>query len=135
MQTGLGRGVEQRRDGLHGRIGILALELLKRRDELLKLRDLLLLREEHAGLDIEQVGRHLHKLARDLEIELFHSVEVLQILIEDFRDLDVADLNLVLGQEQQDQAQGPLKIRHLALVVDNALEKIGWIGRLSRRCR
>ena len=134
MQAGLGRGVEHRRDGLDSRIGVLALELLERCDELLELRDLLLLREEHAGLDIEQVGRHLHKFARNLEIELFHGVEVLQILI-DLRDLDVADLDLVLGQEQQDQAQGPLKIRHLALVVDDAFKKIGWIGRLSRRCR
>ena len=135
MQAGLGRGIEHRRDGLDSRIGVLALELLERGDELLELRDLLLLREEHAGLDIEQVGRHLHELARDLEIKLFHGVEVLQILIENLRDLDVADLDLILGQEQQDQAQRALKIRHLALVVDDALEKIGWISRLSRRCR
>ena len=135
MQAGLGRSVEHRRDGLHSRIGVLALELLERCDELLKLCDLLLLREEHTGLDIEQIGRHLHELACDLEIELFHGVEVFQILIEDLRNFDVPDLDLVLRQEQQDQAQRALKIRHLALVVDDALEKISWIVRLSRRCR
>ena len=100
-----------------------------------ELRDLLLLGEEHTRLDIKQIRRHLHKLARDLEIELFHGVEVLQILIEDVRDLDVADLDLILRQQQQDQAQRTFKIRHLALVMDDALEKISWIARLSRRCR
>ena len=135
MQPGLRRGLEHRRDGLDRRIRILALELLERGDELLKLRDLLLLGEKHTRLDIKQIRRHLHKLARNLKIELFHGVEVLQILIEDVRDLDVADLDLVLRQQQQDQAQRTFKIRHLALVVDDALEKISWIARLSRRCR
>ena len=135
MQSGLRRGLEHRRDGLDRRIRILALELLERGNELLKLRDLLLLGEEHTRLDIKQIRRHLHKLARDLEIELFHGVEVLQILIEDVRDLDVADLDLILRQQQQDQAQRTFKIRHLALVMDDALEKISWIARLSRRCR
>nr|WP_263429880.1 hypothetical protein [Nannocystis pusilla] len=70
-------------------------------------------RQQLAALEVRQRRRHHQVVARDLEVELAHDVEVLEVLLGDERDRDVEDVELVLAHEVQQQVERALE--HLEL--------------------
>jgi hypothetical protein len=52
-------------------------------------------RQQHPRLDPRQRRGHHEVLARDVELELAHQLEVLEVLLGDPRDRDVGDVDLV----------------------------------------
>ena len=67
--------------------------------------------DEHLGLDVDEGGRHHHELARHVQVQLLHQVQVLHVLARDGRDGDVVDVDLVLADEVQQQVERPLEHR------------------------
>ena len=62
--------------------------------------DLLILQtQEHAGLDIHQVGGHGDELAGDLQVHLLPLVQIFQVLIQDQGDGDILNLNFIFSQK------------------------------------
>ena len=97
---------------------LIALVGLQGGDELLHLADSLLVvdGEEHAGLDINQVGGHGHKVAGHLQVQLLPPVHPLHVLVQDEGDLDVLNLQLVFAQQVEDQVQRTHKVLHMLLL-------------------
>jgi hypothetical protein len=67
-------------------------------------------RQQHLRLDVDQSSRHDEEVAGDVEIELLHQRDGLEILRRDQRDRDVVDVQLVLPDEMQQQIERPLEI-------------------------
>ena len=65
-----------------------------------------LIGHERGGLDIEQRGSHKQKIARHIEVDLVHAVNLGQILLCDLRDRDSADINLLARDELEQQVKG-----------------------------
>ncbi len=70
-------------------------------------------RQQHAGLEVNQLRGLIDVLARDVQIELLHHPQILVKLVTDQRDRDVRDLDLVDSREVQQQVERPLKHRQL----------------------
>jgi hypothetical protein len=70
-------------------------------------------RQQHAALDMNESGRHDQELARHLEIELLHQVEILEILAGYEGDGNVVDADLVLLDQMHEQIEGPFEGRQL----------------------
>ena len=109
-------------------IGILPLPLLQGFDELvhLALRFFLLgFGQEHACLDVHEVGRHGDELAGDLHIHPLHFIQIGQILLQNGGDLDILDLYFIFAQQQEDDVQRAVKIlQRLAFRVYDAAEVV-----------
>ena len=69
--------------------------------------------QQHAGLDIDQLGRHGDELAGYLQVQLPPLVHPGQILVQNEGDLNVLDLHLVFAQQVKDQVQGADKVLHV----------------------
>ena len=122
-QAHLGGLSQLRRHLFDGGEGVLGLELFQGLEQYLQLGDLLLVRgEQGAGLEIQQVGRHLHEFAGDLQIHALHLVQPGQILVGDLGDADIADLDFILLKQHQDQAQGALEILQLVALMHNRFQ-------------
>src|SRR6185295_16058963 len=67
-------------------------------------------RQQHARLDVDQRGRHHQELSRDVEVQLLHQVDVLEVLRRDEGDRDVVDVDLVLLDEVQQQVERSLEV-------------------------
>ena len=94
-------------------------------------------RQQHPALDVDQRRRHHQELAGDVEVELLHQVEVLEVLLGDQRDRDVVDVHLVLLDQMNEQIERALERLHLDLdVVELRLETPRSAGAAMRvRCR
>jgi hypothetical protein len=66
-------------------------------------------RQQHLRLDVDEGGRHDDELAGDVEVQLLHHLESLEILLRDERDRDVVDADLVLLDEVQQQIERALE--------------------------
>ena len=62
-------------------------------------------RQQHLALDVDQRRRHHQEFAGDVEVELLHQVQVLEVLLGDDRDLDVVDVHLVLLDQMNEQIE------------------------------
>src|SRR6185295_16031742 len=70
-------------------------------------------RQQHLRLDVNQRRRHDEELARDIEIQLLHQMDRVEVLSRDERDGDVANLQLVLLDEMEKQIERPLEVFEL----------------------
>ena len=66
-------------------------------------------RQQHLALDVDQRRRHHQELAGDVEVQLLHQVQVLEVLPGDDRDLDVVDVHLVLLDQMNEQIERPFE--------------------------
>ena len=62
-------------------------------------------RQQHARLDVNQRRGHHEELPRDVEVQLLHQVEVVEVLLGDERDRNVVDVHLVLLDEVEQQSR------------------------------
>jgi hypothetical protein len=69
--------------------------------------------QEHFRLDVNQSRRHHQEFARDVEIQLLHHVNCLQVLRSNQRDGNVVDIDVVLFDEVQQQIERPLEVIEL----------------------
>jgi hypothetical protein len=59
---------------------------------------------------VRELRRHEQVLAGDLEVQLAHELEVLEVAIGDEADRDLEDVELVLLDQVQEQVERPLEI-------------------------
>ena len=59
---------------------------------------------------MQQRRSHHQELAGDVEVDLPHSLEVLEVLLGDERDGDVEDVEAVLADEVQQQVERALEV-------------------------
>src|SRR5512147_78214 len=67
-------------------------------------------RKQHLGLDLEQRCSPDEKLAGDGQVQIFHRLDVLEILPGDEVNGNVVDVDLVLLDEVQEKIERPLKV-------------------------
>ena len=60
-------------------------------------------RQQHPRLDHHQRGGHHNELARHIEVQLAHHLDVLHVLLGDASDRDVVDVELVAANEIEQQ--------------------------------
>src|SRR5262249_36824761 len=65
--------------------------------------------EERAALDRHQRRRHREEVGRILDVERVQRLEVRHVALEDARDLDLVDLDLLLAHEVQEQVHRALE--------------------------
>ena len=65
---------------------------------------------QRARLDVYQRGGHHQEVTRDVEVELLHHVEVVEILLGDEHDRDVVDVDFLLPDQQQQQVERTLEV-------------------------
>src|SRR6267143_2273549 len=73
-------------------------------------------RQQHFRLDVNQRSRHINKFRRNIHVQLFQFVQILQILRRDFRNLYVVNIHLLLLNQIQQQVQWPLIHRYIYFV-------------------
>ena len=66
-------------------------------------------RQQRLGLDVDQGGSHHQEIARDLEVQRLHQVEVGQVLLGDLRDRDVVDVELLVADQVEQDVEGALE--------------------------
>ena len=74
-------------------------------------------REEHPALDVGERRRHHEELAREVEVEHLHRLEVGGVLVGDAGDGDVVDVHLVLADEVEQEVERTLEDLEADLVV------------------
>ena len=67
-------------------------------------------RQQHLRLDVNERRGHHEELAGDVEVELLHQLDRVEVLLRDERDRDVVDVHLVLLDEVQQQIERPLEV-------------------------
>ncbi len=62
----------------------------------------------HKGgrLDVKEGRRHQDEVARDLEVEVLHALDLLEVLVGDLRDRDRADGDLLAVDQLKQQVEG-----------------------------
>src|SRR5262249_19111150 len=97
-------------------------------------------RQEAAGLEVDERGRDEQELGRYVEVEALHPPELGEILVDDPRQRDLPQVDLLLEDQVEEQVEGALEdgrrrlVRHaLPLSPSQAPALRG--GRQSRRCR
>src|SRR5262249_37572373 len=68
---------------------------------------------QHLRLDVDQRRRHDEELAGDVEVELAHQIDRVEVLLRDERDRDVVDVDLVPLDQEQQEIERPLEHREL----------------------
>ena len=71
---------------------------------------LLVPRQQHDRLDVDEPGGHLEELAGDLEVLFLQRADMGQILLEQGGNLDVADVQLVLLDEEEQKVERAFKL-------------------------
>ena len=62
--------------------------------------------DERGGLDVEQRRCDEHEIARDIEVEVAHALDLREVLVGDLRDRDGADGDLLPAHEVEQQVEG-----------------------------
>ena len=98
-------------------ITLLVLVFLQGRHELLHLAQSLFVvdGEEHAGLDVHQMGGHDDKLTGHLQVQPLPLFHPLQVLVQKQGDGDVPDFDFVFTQQVENEVQRPVKVLHALL--------------------
>ena len=68
-------------------------------------------RQQHLRLDVNQRRRHHEELAGDVEVQLLHQLDGVEILLRDERDRNVVDVDLVLLDQVEQQVERALEVR------------------------
>ena len=66
-------------------------------------------RQEHLRLDVDERRGHHEELAREVDVELLHQLERLEILARELGDGNVVDVDLVLADEVQEEIHRPVE--------------------------
>ena len=92
-------------------------------------------RQEHLGLEVDQQRRLVDVLAGDVEVQLFHQLQIGVELVADRGHRDVGDLHPVELDEVQQQVERPLEDRQVDLpgLGQGALLALGGRCREIRR--
>ena len=86
-------------------------------------------RQQHAALDVNQRGRHHQELAREIQIELLHQPEVVEVLLGDERDRNVVHVHLILPNQMNEQIEGAFE----RLQLDPDVFELRFEALVSRR--
>ena len=62
-------------------------------------------RQQHPRLDVNEQRRRVNELGGNIHIEALHGLHVAQILLGDFGDRDVVDVNVLLANEVEQQIE------------------------------
>ena len=62
-------------------------------------------RKQHFRFDVDQRRGHVDEVGRDVDIELFELVEVIEILLGDFGDGNVVDVHLLLADQIEQEIE------------------------------
>jgi hypothetical protein len=94
-------------------------------------------RQQHPGLDLHQGSRHHQELAGNVEIQLLHQVQVIEILLGDDGDLNVVHVHLVLLDQMNEQIERAvealqLDLDRLELRLENLFGR-RWFAAAGRR--
>jgi hypothetical protein len=80
-------------------------------------------------LDVNQRGGHHEELPDDVEVQLLHQIQVIEVLLRDERDRNVVDVDLVLLDEVQQQIERTFEVLKVnRVVLENGLEVLGLFG-------
>jgi hypothetical protein len=75
---------------------------------------------------VNQRRRHHEELPRDVEVQILHQVDVLEVLFRHLEDRDVVDVHLVPLDEMQQQIERALEIIEVDRVrLEDGLEVVG----------
>ena len=74
-------------------------------------------RQQHFRLDVDQRRGHVDEVGRDVDIELFELVEVVEILLGDFGDGNIVDVHLLLADQIEQEIERAF--------VDRQIDSIG----------
>ena len=66
--------------------------------------------QEHLRLDVDERRGHDEIVAGDVEVELLHQADRVEVLLRDERDRDIVDVHLVLLDEVQQQIERSLEL-------------------------
>ena len=114
-----------RRDDLLQRVlNVFGFHLFQRLNQKFKFRDFLLFRKKHFRFDIQQIGCHLNEFAGDLKIHFFHLVKIFGILIQNIRDHNITDFDLILLQQHENQCQRTLEILNIIFSFQNTFKMV-----------
>src|SRR5919198_1556260 len=72
---------------------------------------LLLTWEEQPALDVRERGGHHQELARDVQVQLAHPLQVLEVLLGDQRDRNVEDVDPLLPDQMEQEIQRAFEVR------------------------
>jgi segregation and condensation protein A len=67
-------------------------------------------RQQRSRFDVDQRRRHHQELSGDVEVQLLHQIDVLDVLRGDKRDGNVVDVDLVLLDQMQQQVERTLEV-------------------------
>src|SRR5688572_25075599 len=72
-------------------------------------------REQAARLELDQRGRDEHELGGDVEVEPLHALDLLEVAVDDDRQVDLVDVDLLLQDQLQEQVERPFvdRCRHI----------------------
>jgi len=70
-------------------------------------------RKQGNGFQIHQARGHFEKFARDIHILFLHCADLFHILVEQLRDGNVADIQLVFGDQIEQKIQRAVKYRKM----------------------
>ena len=92
---------------------------------------LLVLGQQHDRLDIDEPRRHRQEFRGDIHLILLHAVDLLHVLVEEIGDLNIVDIDLVLGDQAQQQVERTLK--HGQLVLQLCLHSFTLLDKGQKR--
>ena len=89
-------------------------------------------RKEHPRLDVDQRGRHENEFARHVDIHLLERAKIVEVLLGDFGNGNVVDVDLLLADQVEQEVERAF--------VDLDLHRRRWRGRVrgalwGRACR
>ena len=64
-------------------------------------------RQQHPGLDVDQGGGHHQPLPRNIDVQILHDLEVLQVLLRDVGNGNVPDIDLFLLDHVKQEIERP----------------------------
>ena len=70
---------------------------------------LLMLGEQHPAFNFHQGCRHDEEFTGDLNLEVLHRIDRLEVLLSDVCDRNIVDIELILPDQEEEQVEGALK--------------------------
>ena len=78
--------------------------------------DRLIGRKQHLGFNLEQGGRHHEKFPRDSQIQVFHRLDIGEVLLGNEMDGNVVNIDLALLDKMEQEIKGPFKVLDANLI-------------------
>ena len=70
-------------------------------------------RQQHLRLDVNQSGCHHEELPRDIEVQLLHQLNGIEVLLGDQRNRNVVDVDLVALDEMKQEVERAVEVLEL----------------------